>query len=202
MAVSSSMLALSDDAQSHTQTAHPWHDLGLENPLAGLATAPLPRHISAHDIDTVLRDKSLQGRWVGSCDALVDVCTQILPNDMACCFAEMLEDYNTFMNPAIMRLRIEAVTGKSCWKWHRDYTTLRLICTLRGPGTQYLKDPNAQDHVETIPGGNFGLFKGRLFGAGHHAAVHRSPAPSSDWSVRLVIVIDTPNSHELEVEKT
>ena len=37
-----------------------------------------------------------------------------------------------------VRLRLDAITGDACRRWHRDCVRLRLICTYRGPGTQWV----------------------------------------------------------------
>ncbi|OBX17872.1 hypothetical protein A9995_14525 [Erythrobacter sp. QSSC1-22B] len=99
------------------------------------------------------------------------------------------------MHAGAVRIRLELVVTNSCRKIHSDYTDLRLITTYAGPGTQVL--PMGAEKLESnlwsVPAGWVGLFKGRLFGEGHSACLHRSP-PAADLRVRrLVLVIDTPS---------
>lgn len=95
--------------------------------------------------------------------------------------------------PAV-RIRLEVINTNACRKIHADYTDLRLITTYWGPGTDYV--PAGMEVVEAslvrLPAGHIGLFKGRLFGAGHPPCLHRSPPVCGTGKQRLVLVIDTP----------
>ncbi|MEM6683971.1 MAG: DUF1826 domain-containing protein [Pseudomonadota bacterium] len=191
--------------QSYDQgdiAAHPWEGLRLDDPATSLAIVPLPANIPARDIDLVLHSPAQRGRWVNDCAGLIDDCSAVFPEDFARALAHMIKDYDAFMRPELMCLRVEAVRGKACWKWHCDFTSLRLICTLRGPGTQYLPDAADEQHFCSIPAAHFGLFKGRDYSPGHIAVKHRSPPPGHDWNgdawdVRLVVVLDALNTQDI-----
>lgn len=91
-----------------------------------------------------------------------------------------------------VRLRLEGITGNACRKVHADYTDLRLICTLAGPGTEYTLGDDPEGPLLSIPTGAVALFKGRGFGPGHAACLHRSPPIEGTGASRLVLVIYTP----------
>lgn len=140
---------------------------------------------------------------MGQKETLIQAIYAQLPKNLAAYIEELLDTYEAFMNADIMRIRLETVTSRACWKWHRDYTTLRLITTLRGAGTQYLLDPSQPDAISSCDTGDIGLFKGRLFGdyfglQGHGACVHRSPPWNKNDTPRLLLVIDMPQNFEIE----
>ena len=95
--------------------------------------------------------------------------------------------------PAV-RIRLEVINTNACRKIHADYTDVRLITTYWWPGTDYV--PAGMGPVEAnlvrLPAGHIGLFKGRLFEAGHPPCLHRSPPVGDAGEQRLVLVIDTP----------
>jgi hypothetical protein len=106
--------------------------------------------------------------------------------------------------PAIA-VRIEGITGNACTRVHADYTDVRLIRTLAGPGTDHLPDgpspeANGADGADLarVPTGWVGLFKGRTYpgadGCCHPPCLHRSPPVEGTGARRLVLVIDTIRS--------
>lgn len=117
----------------------------------------------------------------------------VLPPLLASDILNLAARFDAIMQAGGVRIRLELVVTNSCRKIHSDYTDLRLITTYAGPGTQVL--PMGAEKIESnlcsVPTGWVGLFKGRLFGKGHSACLHRSP-PAGDLRVRrLVLVIDT-----------
>ena len=44
-----------------------------------------------------------------------------------------------------LQLRLEAITGNACSKFHIDVVTTRLVCTYRVPGTQYCFSADESD---------------------------------------------------------
>ena len=91
-----------------------------------------------------------------------------------------------------VRLRVEAIAGDACRKFHADYTDVRLITSWAGPGTDWLPLGAAEGGHRRVPTGWIGLFKGHLFGEGHPPCIHRSPPISGTGQRRLVLGIDTP----------
>ena len=95
-------------------------------------------------------------------------------------------------------VRIEVLDRPMCPRFHVDRTGIRLVCTLRGPGTEWLHDgwadrsrlgPGSRGladeesglmrpggEVERVPNFAVGLLKGSLWqGNAGRGAIHRSP---------------------------
>jgi Protein of unknown function (DUF1826) len=103
--------------------------------------------------------------------------------------------FTCLMGTDKIRIRLETITSNACKKIHADYTDLRLITTYVGPGSEFVPFglPPEEANLQAIPTGHIGLFKGRLFGAGHAPCFHRSPRIEGSGQTRLVLVIDTPD---------
>jgi hypothetical protein len=97
---------------------------------------------------------------------------------------------------------LDAIAGDACRRWHRDCVPLRLICTYRGPGTQWVA-PALGDAVMARPDddapqaiafdtGDGALFKGCGWPGQPHdgGVVHRSPRIAGTGITRLVLVLD------------
>ena len=92
-----------------------------------------------------------------------------------------------------LRLRVEAVTGDACRRFHTDNVEARLICSYAGPGTEYgvSKDENAPEQIHRVPTGQPILLKGKLWpGTRETKLLHRSPPIAGTGIVRLVIVLE------------
>lgn len=96
-----------------------------------------------------------------------------------------------------IKVRLERVSTNSCRKFHADYTTMRLITTYRGPGTEWIEGADlgrvaAGEEpltIHALASGDIGIFKGRLL-VDEPAILHRSP-PIADLDIeRLLLVID------------
>jgi hypothetical protein len=110
-------------------------------------------------------------------------------------------------------LRIEVLDRPMCPRFHVDRTGIRLVCTLRGPGTEWLHDgwvdrsrlgpgsrgladeesglmrPGAE--VERVPTFAVGLFKGSLWqGNAGRGAIHRSPQIDPHDAPRVMLSLD------------
>jgi hypothetical protein len=96
-----------------------------------------------------------------------------------------------FASP-LLEVRLDVTEGQPCPKWHIDAVPGRLICTLRGPGTEYAAiRPNGEPRsTHRMARGAVGAFRGSLWpGRDRAAIVHRSP-PADAGGPRLLIVID------------
>ena len=106
-----------------------------------------------------------------------------------------------------MTLRLEALAGVACPRLHVDQTRLRLLCTYRGPGTDWLPPaavnraaltqgaPNAQiadpAAVRRLAPFWVGLFKGERYpGNAGRGQVHRSPTVEPGSAPRLLFCLD------------
>lgn len=87
-----------------------------------------------------------------------------------------------------VRLRLEVVETDACRRFHADMVTLRLIVTLHGPGSQWIRT-DAPDVIENIPTGAVAIFKGRLL-CDEPVILHRSPPIAGTGQVRLVLIMD------------
>ncbi len=123
--------------------------------------------------------------------------------------AEMYED---LLGCERLGLRFESLDRAMCPGFHRDQTGIRLVCTYRGPGTEWLDDCDALRHADTEAGplrvGSIGtdaaqsaigrapafaivLLKGTLWqGNAGRGAIHRSPAPPFGGGRRYLLTLD------------
>jgi hypothetical protein len=101
-------------------------------------------------------------------------------------------------------LKLEVVRDNACRKLHHDYVAHRLVCTYRGPGTQWLArehEPALGDEREIVPDHWLApvprfaaaLFAGVLL-PGARPILHRSPPITGSGEVRLVLTINEPFS--------
>ena len=118
-----------------------------------------------------------------------------LPGSLSAAIADLACAFASLMRCRTVRVRVEGITGNACRKVHADYTDVRLICTLAGPGTDYTPGDDPAAPLQRIPTGAVALFKGREFGRGHAACLHRSPPIEGSGERRLVLVIDTAERH-------
>jgi len=100
---------------------------------------------------------------------------------MACRFAAILGcDW--------VKIRLDVIQTDACRKFHADMVIARLLTTLSGPATQWIR-AEEPDHVQQLATGDVGIFKGRLW-AEDPAILHRSPPISASGDTRLLLVID------------
>lgn len=104
-------------------------------------------------------------------------------------------------------LRLETTDDDGCRRFHTDRTHLRLLCTYRGPGTEWLSDGQV-DRVALMNGapndgilrsgtplqfGAFwvGILKGENYpGNAGHGLVHRSPPIAGTGQTRVLFCLD------------
>ena len=101
-----------------------------------------------------------------------------------------------------VRLRLEAITGDACRRWHRDCVPLRLFCTYRGPGTQWVpptlgaavlsRPDDEAPQAMPLQAAGVALFKGCGWPGQpqDEGVVHRSPRIAGTGVARLVLVLD------------
>ena len=89
-------------------------------------------------------------------------------------------------------LRFDVVRDDSCRLFHLDNVPARLMCTYRGPGTEYgrARSGSEPDPVYRLDRGAVGLFRGATWPARERPGIlHRSPR-LGDASYRFLLVID------------
>ena len=99
------------------------------------------------------------------------------------------------MRPAV-RLRLEGVVDDACTRWHADAVPLRLLCTYRGPGTEWRLGDGAGEEPGVIGAPCAAVLKGNGFpGEPGGGCLHRSPALSrlpASRRARLLLCVDMP----------
>jgi hypothetical protein len=94
--------------------------------------------------------------------------------------------------------RLEVSSAAMCPKFHADRVGLRMLCTYRGPGTEWI-DPKYQDLPEAMERGSVSratafdvvLLKGHAWpGNDGRGAVHRSPDVAPERAPRVLAAFD------------
>lgn len=107
--------------------------------------------------------------------------------------AEMARVFSGLMRTGYLRLRLDKIETDACRKFHIDAITARLVCTYRGPGTQYgiAKHGTDPKQVFTVPTGAPMLLRGTQWPADPPPGLlHRSPPIEGTDQMRLVLVLD------------
>ncbi len=173
--------------------------LGMEGVSLALWERALPERLSmALDALPVERLPRLRRRLAVHqvATAVSEACDEAGTGDCAGLLAADIEELAThamrvFASP-LLELRLDVTEGQACPKWHVDAVPGRLLCTLRGPGTEYGPiGPNAEPQsVHRMARGAVGVFRGVLWPGQELAAiVHRSP-PREVGGPRYLVVID------------
>jgi Protein of unknown function (DUF1826) len=106
-----------------------------------------------------------------------------------------------------LRIRVERVIHDGCRLFHVDRVKVRLVCTYRGAGTEWLTERNLmreglkkgsndamvrhKSQVRHMRSWAVALLKGELAnGTADAGVVHRSPPVTNAFLARLVVVID------------
>ena len=113
--------------------------------------------------------------------------------------ADLSGAFAAVLRVSTVRLRLAVITDNACRRWHRDCVPLRLICTYRGPGTQWVPPvfgapvlASADEetaHALPLQTGDVALFKGCGWPGQTHdgGIVHRSPRIDGTGLARLVL---------------
>ena len=104
-------------------------------------------------------------------------------------------------------LRLETTEDDGCRRFHVDRTHLRLLCTYRGPGTEWLTDAQVDRVAQASGAPNdciirfgepsqfepfwVGILKGDAYpGNAGHGLVHRSPPIAGSGQIRVLFCLD------------
>lgn len=110
-----------------------------------------------------------------------------------------------------VRIRLEGIDGPGCHRWHADAVGLRLLCTYRGAGTEWLPLAGGAPAARGLNGSALPALPARiprgavaiLKGEGHPGnagagCIHRSPRLGFRASPRLLLCLDAPGRIPLE----
>lgn len=134
-----------------------------------------------------------------------------LPPVLAADILLLARGFASLIGESRVRIRLEALVGLGCRRWHADAVGLRLLCTYRGPGTEWLDlpggariarglDPAALPATpRRLGAGDVAVLKGESFpGNAGQGCIHRSPPNPGDAPARLVLCLDEPGRIPLE----
>lgn len=111
--------------------------------------------------------------------------------------AELATLASEILASLLVELRLDVTSGQACPKWHLDSVHARLLCTLRGSGTEFgpARPDGTPSAVHRLPAGAAALFRGLLWpGRDLPGIVHRSP-PTRPGAIRLLLVVDPVDTH-------
>jgi hypothetical protein len=130
-----------------------------------------------------------------------------LPAALAWVIADCVTQAGRFVDASgstSLSVKLEAIADDACRRLHHDYVAHRLVCTYRGPGTEWL--PHAHEAalgderdvvpaawLQPVPRFVAALFAGRLL-PGAMPVLHRSPPIAGTGQLRLVLTINEPFS--------
>jgi len=145
-----------------------------------------------------------------------DVCTLLQqqgldPSAFSHWRADMLRLADAYFNVSgnnEVTLRLVTTNEDECRRFHVDRTQLRLLCTYRGPGTEWLPDDQVDRMAQATGAPNeaivrygepsqfepfwAGILKGDAFpGNFGHGLVHRSPPVSGTGQTRVLFCLDS-----------
>ncbi len=109
--------------------------------------------------------------------------------------AALADMFADLMASPYVRVRMEVVDTNACRLFHVDQLTARMICTYRGPGTEFGRAKRGQvpEVIGTVPTGSVYLMRGSLWpvvGAQEDVLLHRSPPVEGTGQTRFVLVLD------------
>jgi hypothetical protein len=178
------------------------YTLGMEGVSLALWTGGLSENL-ASTLDTLPASRlpemrqSLQLDQVST--AVHATCTEagaeICADTLADYITDIAQRASAVFDTPFLNIRLDVTRDQPCPKWHLDAVPARLLCTLRGPGTEFgpIGQGDAPQSIHRMTRGAVGIFRGALWPARQPAGMlHRSP-PCHD--TRLLLVID-PVWHE------
>jgi Protein of unknown function (DUF1826) len=107
-----------------------------------------------------------------------------------------------------LRIRLESVEDDACRRFHTDNMRYRLVCTYRGPGTQWIEPRMAADlpvgapmpeaAIRQLERGTVAIMRGgKQATTEAPGLLHRSPPIAGAGVTRLFLAIDDLGDHEL-----
>ena len=113
--------------------------------------------------------------------------------------SDLIDRFSDIVSATSLRVRLEAIDGDACRRFHQDAVEARLLCTYRGPATEWgYADPGEEPQdIKALQRGDAAICKGSAWrGAPSHRLVHRSPPIAGSGSLRLLLVVDPADPAE------
>ena len=200
---------------------------------AGVVTCEAPEGLDAitrPEVELVVWQRSLPSRleaWLERLDATLLPGLRLLvrPEDLLRAMEPLLDDcglpegemrallvrdvdrlvfaFARIARTDLVDVRLESVSGDSCWKFHRDCVEARLLTTYHGPATEWVRPRHAEaalraqkgfkGPLEHLKAHDVAIFKGSCAGAGS-GIVHRSPPIAGTGRRRLLLCLNEPSA--------
>ena len=200
--------AITDDPLGLTRIFDPKIQLAQwRRPAEAVITDWLTAHVD--DLGSGLRQTLAPGQQPDLCRLPPGAGRDALAADIAL-LADMLTE---LLDAESIGYRLEVVGKAMCPRLHVDRVGIRLLCTYRGPGTEWVEDASvdrrflgaasgglpdetsgllvAGHRIETIPTFAVALLKGSLWqGNDGRGIVHRSPAVAAEQAPRVLLAMD------------
>lgn len=168
---------------------------GLGDWLDGLSAAEIPNH------QDIVSREAAPGVIRAACEATLPAGP--LREALIVELGERVEAMFAFTGEALLKLRLDRLDGPACVRFHQDAVGIRLLCSYRGPGTEWVPDaavvpaklgrslPNSEivpeaSEIRSLPRFAVGLLKGSDARDGTFGIVHRSP----DAGPRMLLCVE------------
>lgn len=121
---------------------------------------------------------------------------------LAADIAWLVKLYRDLLGCPALGLRLEVLERAMCPGWHVDHTGIRLLCSYRGPGTEWLDDRGidrrrlrtdsaGRPASGAAHSGDLCLLKGSAWqGNQGQGVIHRSPTPTPGSGPRILLALD------------
>ena len=158
----------------------------------------------SHDIDRPLRIEDVAATLLSELrgsDPAAECGVAALAHDAK----ELAQFFAQLSGSSTVRLRLDWVTEQQCPRIHADRVSMRLLCTYRGPGTEWiandvtLPSPDVQPPeslLHRVGTGDVVIMKGLLDDGCASPLRHRSPPLKGSAEWRLLLTLDPVSSQK------
>ena len=113
----------------------------------------------------------------------------------------LLQHFARVMGALSVGVRLDQLTTDGCSRFHIDNTTVRMLCTYKGPSSQWLSSDNIyrprdrrdrfnEEDIQHITRWSVGLLKGHRHPTHTNKIYHRSPPIAQQGLSRFVFCLD------------
>jgi len=160
----------------------------------------------SHDIDRPLRIEDVAATLLSELrgnDPAAERGVAALAHDAK----ELAQFFAQLSGSSTVRLRLDWVTEQQCPRIHADRVSMRLLCTYRGPGTEWIANDVALPSPDVQPPesllhrfgtGDVAIMKGLLDDGCASPLRHRSPPLKCSAEWRLLLTLDPVSSQSAD----